>query len=288
MLFWTLLACGDALIAKDHVEPSSWPTDRLTEADNLPDDARWVDARTAEDFALGHVPGAAQVHWSELAGFDEDGIWGPAEIEAASALLATRGLSEGEGPILVYDDPTADDYYGGDGYLYWTLRHLGAPDVRLLHGGWGAWLGAGGALDTDDVKPGEFAAGPVVDVLATTEEVAAVVEDGSAVLLDVRSAEEWAEGRIPGAVFLAWDDLTVDGATLRTPEEIGARLDGLGLGDPEIPVITYCAGGIRAGHTFFVLELMGHTAVQDYVGSWAAWVASGGAVETDGAPAARP
>ncbi len=287
-MLWTLLACGDALIAKNGVEPSIWPTDRLVEADAVPDDARWVDARTADAFALGHVPGAAQVHWTELAGFDEDGLWGPAEVEAATSLLAERGLTDGDGPVLVYDDPTADDYYGGDGYLYWTLRHLGASDVRLLHGGWGAWLGAGGALDTASVGFGDFAAGEVVDVLATTEEVAAVVEDGSAALLDVRSAEEWAEGRIPGAVFLAWDDLTVDRVTLREPDEIRARLDALGLDDPEAPVITYCAGGIRAGHTFFVLELMGHTAVQDYVGSWAAWEASGGEVETDHAAAARP
>lgn len=276
-----LAACGDALVPRELRPADLWPTDRLVEADGIPVGARWVDARDRDAYRIGHVEGAARVHWAELADFDLDGEWTEAERDAAEALLAARGLHAGDGPIIVYDDPFSDDYYGGDGYLYWTLRHLGAPDVRLLHGGWGAWIGAGGALSLELPAAGDFQAGEVVDVLATTLEVQATVESGGA-LLDVRSEEEWAAGHIPGAAPLPWDALTLDRVTLLEPAQIDEALREVGLGDPSAPVITYCAGGIRAGHTFFVLELMGHTAVQDYVGSWTAWRATGGAVETEG------
>jgi len=279
---WTilLLGCGDDVIVKGTPAVSpTWPTAHLVEPGDVPDGALWVDAREAPDFAAGHIEGAAQANWRELAAFDEDGIWGPTERESAAALLADRGLDGSEGPIVVYDD-WGSGYYGGDGYLYWTLRYLGAPDVRVLHGGWSAWIAAGGESETATPEPGDFEAGEEIDVLATTEEVARASEDGSALLLDVRSQEEWDAGHVPGAVFLAWDDLLDDGALL-APEEISARLAAVGLDDPAEPVITYCAGGIRAGQTFWVLELMGFTAVQDYVGSWSAWSASGGPVEVD-------
>ena len=38
------------------------------------------------------------------------------------------------------------------------------------------------------------------------------------------------------------------------------------------PVITYCQGGVRAAHTWFVLsELLGRSGVKNYDGSWAEW-----------------
>ena len=277
MLWMLLQGCGDALITKGQKpEAASWPTARLVEVGELPEGAQVVDAREAEAFAAGHIPGALQANWRELADFDADGLWAPAEREEATALLAERGLLAGEGPIVVYDD-WSDEYYGGDGYLYWTLRHLGVEDVRLLHGGWTTWVAAGGEVDDGTLAPGDFVGGEGADVLATTEEVAAASERGAPLLLDVRSVSEWEAGHVPGAVHFEWDAV-LDAGLLRSPDEIAELLADVGLDEPDEPVITYCAGGIRAGQTFFVLELMGFGAVQDYVGSWTAWSASGGAV----------
>ena len=44
----------------------------------------------------------------------------------------------------------------------------------------------------------------------------------------------------------------------------------LGL-DPAREVVTYCQGGIRAAHAFFVLRLLGYDRVRNYDGSWTEW-----------------
>lgn len=41
----------------------------------LPGDAVVVDPRAADAWAAGHTQGAANVPWTEPAGFDEEGLW---------------------------------------------------------------------------------------------------------------------------------------------------------------------------------------------------------------------
>ncbi|MCB9765687.1 MAG: sulfurtransferase [Alphaproteobacteria bacterium] len=278
-MLWLLLAC-----ARYEGPPQetgladAYPRPLLVSAAAPHPDVQWLDVRPEADWAAGHVPGAAQVRWTDLAGYDADGVWTAAEVEAAAALLAERGLRAGV-PIVVYDDWS--DSWGGDGFLYWTLRQMGIPDVQVLNGGWDAWVAVDGPMATDTPPPGDLAPLGFEDVQASTEEVQAALEAGTPMLLDVRSAEEYEAGHIPGAHWLEYTRALHADGRLRTPEDLADLLADAGLGDPDAPVITYCAGGIRAGHTFFVLELMGYTQVQDYVGSWRAWTAAGGAVESD-------
>lgn len=252
-------------------DPAAWADPRLVSPDELPAGAQILDGRSAEEFAIGHIPGAIHAPWTELAGLDPAGVW--AHHDDAAARLASWGLGA-DGPFLVYADPATS--WGADGFLYWTLRHLGATDVRLLDGGYPAWLQAG-ARGEAAAGSGEFHQRPGPDLIATTEEVERALEDGSSLLLDVRSHDEWQEGTIPSAVHLPWEDALDADGFVRPEDELRAWLESAGLSEDQ-SVITFCAAGIRAGHTYFVLELLGYEA-QDYVGSWAAWTAEGGEVE---------
>lgn len=246
-----------------------YPRALLTSPLDVDPDAQILDSRRASDFEEGHIPGAVNASWRDLAELDADGQWTAAEAEQVVALLRERGLRR-DAPIVIYDDWQSS--YGGDGYLYWTLRHLGAPDVTVLDGGWDGWLLAQGDIQVDARPvPGDFASGPGADNLATTADVHAAVASGSHVILDVRSRAEFALGHIPGAVHLDYASLVQPDGRIEPEAVVSERLAAVGLTDPAQPVITYCAGGIRAGHTYFVLELMGYDHVQDYVGSWQAW-----------------
>lgn len=246
-----------------------YPRPLLTSPLDVDPDAQILDSRRAADFEAGHIPGAINVSWRDLAELDQDGQWTDAEALAAAELLAERGLRAGV-PVVVYDEWSSS--YGGDGYLYWTLRHLGADQVTVLDGGWDGWLLAQGALHVDATAgPGDFELGPGSDNLATTEQVHAAVDADSHVILDVRSRVEFLAGHIPGAVHLDYASLVQPDGRIEPHDVVLERLAEAGVTDPEQPVITYCAGGIRAGHTYFVLELMGYDHVQDYVGSWSAW-----------------
>ncbi len=231
-----------------------------------------LDARSGDAYALGHVPGALPVPWDKLTVYSEDGRWDEAERDAAADWLAAVGVSA-QGPYLVYGDAVND--YGGDGFLYWVLRHLGVDDVQVLDGGFPAWIAAGGEASVGAASgSGDFAPLPVPDppVLITTDEVAA----SSDARLDVRTAEEFADGHLPGAVNLPYTEaLAPDGRFLGT-DDLEALLTDRGL--ERGPTIAYCRSGVRAGHGFLLLEIVGWPA-RDYLGSWTAWEEAGGEVE---------
>jgi rhodanese-related sulfurtransferase len=82
-------------------------------------------------------------------------------------------------------------------------------------------------------------------------------------VLDVRTPQEYAEGHVPGAVNVPYDQLA-------------SRL-------AEVPkdkdVVLYCKSGRRAGIAADVLAANGYTRLSHLEGDMPAWVAKGHAVE---------
>ena len=69
-----------------------------------------------------------------------------------------------------------------------------------------------------------------------------------AVLIDVRSPEEFADGHIPGSINLPIQAL---------------RNAGDHLQDPETPVFLYCHSGARSSRAAKMLQIMGYAHVTD-------------------------
>jgi hydroxyacylglutathione hydrolase len=78
-------------------------------------------------------------------------------------------------------------------------------------------------------------------------------------LLDVRTPQEWDEGRLPGARH-------------RFLGELPGRLRGL---DRDKPVVVYCASGYRSSLAASILLAGGFTAVANVPGGYRAWTAAG-------------
>ncbi|WP_247675933.1 sulfurtransferase, partial [Micromonospora sp. M51] len=131
-------------------------------------DVRWrlVGPPGRDDYLAGHLPGAVFVDLdTALCGPPGAGGRHPLPDPAAlQAALRAAGVRAGH-PVVVYD--------GGDGLAaaraWWTLRWAGHRSVRLLHGGYPAWVVAGRPVSTDApaarpgdvvVRPGEL---PVLD-----------------------------------------------------------------------------------------------------------------------------
>lgn len=269
MLILVLISgCGQHIIGVEAVAWDAVITDTL-------DGALVVDARETEAFEAGHVPGSTHVHWTELTGFDEDGLWDVQDPEDLAALFGSRGIAEDE-PVVLIGGGIAG--WGDDGNLYWALRYLGHQDVRVYNGGYSGWLAAGGEASTAPPELPEATYVPELrpELLASTEEAAS----WEGVLLDVRSEEEWEAGHIPGATWMEWSDVFQDDAALLPEEELRALVAEVGITE-DSEVLTYCQAGIRAGHTFMVLDALGLPRVANYVGSWARWTAEDGEVVTD-------
>lgn len=104
----------------------------------------------------------------------------------------------------------------------------------------------------------------------SVEEVHRLLQKGDRiVLLDVREKEEIAQGYIEGAVFLSRGLLEMKAETL--------------LPEKDVPVVVYCAAGVRSLFAAKTLKEMGYAQVLSMAGGFDGWKAAGYEVATDAA-----
>lgn len=127
--------------------------------------------------------------------------------------------------------------------------------------------------------------------LVTATWLAEHLDDEDLVIIDCRSAagaghEAYAEGHIPGAVYLHLDaDLSGPPAEhggrhpLPEPAVIAAKLGALGIGDGT-KVVIYDLTGEHAARCWFVLRWLGHEEVAVLDGGIRAWTTAGQSLET--------
>jgi rhodanese-related sulfurtransferase len=91
---------------------------------------------------------------------------------------------------------------------------------------------------------------------------------GSFRLIDVREAEEYAAGRIPGAAHFCKGIIERDIETA--------------VPDPNAEIVLYCGGGFRSALAADNLQKMGYTRVWSLAGGWREWVQAGCPTEKPG------
>lgn len=243
-------------------------------------DVRWgpQGPPPAQRYLDGHLPGAVRADLdADLAA--PPGPHGRHPLPDREAFLAAaRRLGvDRDRPVVVYDQRDATI----SARLWWMLRDYGHPSVRVLDGGYEAWVRAGAPVETGPgtpVAPGGFAGVPGAMPLLTVDEVPDAAAKGF--LLDSRLPERFrgevepldpVAGHIPGALSAPTFDNSAPDGRFRSPEELRRRFTGLGL-TPDRPVAAYCGSGVTAAHQVLALRLAGFDAAL-YAGSWSEWIA---------------
>ena len=130
---------------------------------------------------------------------------------------------------------------------------------------------------------------PLVDPLVDPETLAA--EEPPPLLLDLRPAEQFAAGHLPGAFHLdLWGVSLIDtsDAPLRAFVWMIGHLFSLRGVTPDRPVVVYEGNsGVRAARAFWFLEYFQHPSVRVLDGGFDRWVAAG-LPQTIAAEAPRP
>ena len=287
----TLLSTGAAAFALAGTRPlaAAWSSALSAPADDAgyaePDwlvDPTWLMERgddasvtvvaltPPKDFVAGHIPGAAQVDWSDLAVTDTSDPSIASWQETVQAVLTVRGVAPDD-TVVVYDGGTLLS-----ARLWWILDQLGHADKRILNGGLPAWAAAGGELETGGsaIAPAAepYTGTPNREFLTSMEEVVAGLDDPDVVLVDARNAEEYAAGHIPGAVLAAHPTNAAPEPpkVWKSADELKAMYADLGV-TPDKRVVTYCATGVRSAVSYFTLRLIGYPDVSLYPGSWNEW-----------------
>lgn len=251
--------------------------DRLGDVHLL--DARWQLGRDdgREQYLAGHIPGAVFIDVERELSRHGEAHEGrhPLPDDAALAAAARRwGIRRGAG-VVVYDDHRML----AASRAWWALRRAGIADVRVLDGGWPAWLASGGETATGDVHPAEGdieLSHPGSDGVIDTEGAARWPESG--LLLDARAAERYRgetepidpiPGHIPGARNLPIGLLLTDDGRFAPDEDIAAAFQRVGA-DERTPVAAYCGSGITAAQLALAGAIVGRD-ITVYPGSWSAW-----------------
>jgi rhodanese-related sulfurtransferase len=105
------------------------------------------------------------------------------------------------------------------------------------------------------------AGGPAINTLAATQ----MINRSDAIVVDVRSAEDYAKGHILGAKSIPLADI----------ERRAGELDR----HKSKPVILHCSDGNRAGGAAAALRKKGFDSVHNLAGGYAAWLQAGLPVE---------
>lgn len=185
-------------------------------------DMQVVDVRSILAFGGGHVAGAVNI-----------------ALRNEFVNWAGRMLDDAR-PILLVGE-SADDVHQAVTQLY----RIGLDDIRgYLRNGMTDWQNA--ALPLNRLQ--EW----------TVHELNARREAPDVQVLDVRSPQEVAAGRVPGArhIFVA---------------HLADRLNEL---DPDKTTVTYCGSGYRASIAASILKKAGFRDVANVPGSWMAWKAA--------------
>lgn len=239
-------------------------------------DVRWSLAGPPGRLAYeaGHLPGAVFADLdSDLSGRRGSGGRHPLPSAADfEALMRRLGVSASTS-VVVYD--AADSVPAAR--AWWELRYFGHSDVRVLDGGYAAWVAAGLPVSTEVpvVSAGSFVARPGGMPMLSADDAARVADAG--VLIDVRAPERYrgevepvdpVAGRIPGAVNIpTGGNVGPDGRFLDV-ETIRSRFAGVSAAE----VGAYCGSGVNAAHTVFAMTLAGLPTPALYVGSWSNWI----------------
>lgn len=169
---------------------------------------RVVDARKADEYKAGHIPGAVSIPRS--ATFDPEAPKGMvAPKEMIEELFGSREISN-ETRVVLYGIGKDKDA----SRIFWTLEYYGHPNVSVLNGGFTKWQAEGRELTTEEPKvtPVTFTAKADASKLSTKEQILEDIGKTGIVMLDARSPEEYRGedirtkrgGRIPGAVNVDW------------------------------------------------------------------------------------
>lgn len=243
-------------------------------------DARWrVDGSGRRQHAEGHVPGSVYVDWAaDLVDTDDPLPYQLAKPASFAAAMVRLGV--GDGMTVVVLDDTYSLYAAR---VWWSLQFYGVQSVRVLDGGWPAWLEAGGPVSTaaTDVQPVAFSPDGAPGLRVEAEQVREALGSGGAQIIDARTPAEYLgqggpgprRGHISRALNVPAALLVQDGSQALPAADDLARIVTRAGVVAERQAITYDAVGVGAAKLSFCLTLLGHQDVALYDGGWPDWAA---------------
>ena len=235
-----------------------------------------VSAQKADKYAAVHIKGSVNLPPADLVDNEPIKYMNKSTAEIAK-LLGEKGISESN-EIVLYDNGTSK--YSGR--LYWVLKYMGAKDVKILNGELEAWKAGRKPITKAPATRTAvtFTANVQPQYLAKMDDIVKATAGGNYVIIDARTAEEFAgtdeetelrRGHIPGSVNIDYKSLLDAKGKLKSKEALTEIFTAEGV-TPDKTVIVYCATSVRAGIEFMALSsILEYPNVKLYDGAFTEW-----------------
>lgn len=231
-----------------------------------------------QEYRQGHIPGAAYFHLDSHLSGEKEKIGGRhplPDLAAFSKTLAYAGITSST-PVVVYDN----NKLAYACRVWWLLKSAGIENVRILNGGYYAWLLEGREQETYEPFADEnlFFTVPACWKLPTYSynDVRAAIEKNEITLIDSREEVRYrgeqepidpVAGHIPTAINKPWTELTDAHGFAKNDRFHRERWESVAS---DKPLVIYCGSGVTATVNIFSAFLSGREASL-YAGSWSDW-----------------
>ncbi len=265
-----MLAQGDFISAKDF---SAAVKDKNTVV---------ISAQKEKNYKTSHIKNSVYVNHKDLykAGEPEGLLKSTADL---AKYFGSKGISD-KNLIIIYDD--GKNKYSSR--IYWILKYLGAPNVKLLHKDMGAWRKARVGITKAPTKISKttFTAKVNKSVAVDYKFVKANLNKPNVVFVDARHITEFngtsekpvSKGHIPGSVNIEWKNIETSTGALKSAADLKSVFDAAGV-TKDKTIVLYCATSVRSGIIYVALKSLNYPNVKVYDGAYNEWVAKGEKLE---------
>lgn len=237
-----------------------------------------VDASKADSYTKTHIKGAVNIPHKTL--YKDTEIEGLIEDPAKLAkIFGSKGVSDSK-TIVVYDGGTQK--YSSR--VYWVLKYLGAPNVKILHKDMDQWRKSRVPITKMPTKVTAATFTPKVNSAIYAD--MAFVKSGKAVVIDARTPEEFdgssekSAGHIPGAININYKQVLNAKEAFKNKAEMEQFVSKYKLAADK-PIVVYCNTGVIATVIYTGLtNVLGWDNVKVYDGAYKEWDGKGNKFET--------
>jgi thiosulfate/3-mercaptopyruvate sulfurtransferase len=282
-LFIIFLFIGNIIAQEDLITAKEFKT-LLKNTDNL----TIIDASKSKLYKKAHLDGAINIPYKILNQKEGEVFGLLLSPEELATVFGNKGVSD-QDYIVIYDE--GSQKYSSRVYL--VLKHLGAPNVKLLHKDNKAWRDSRLKLTSkpSKTKAKSFTVHPLVDDFCVDiSYIESNLGNDNFVIIDARSQKEYtatqdegkkkySKGHLPGAININFKEFYGENKSFKSKEAIADLLASKGI-TPEKTYLFYCKTGVKASLAFvYFKNVLKFKNLKMYDGAYLEWEHKGKQLE---------
>lgn len=247
--------------------------------------APWTDAYSHETalrlYKEAHIPGSVYFDIDEIADTESPLPHMLPSAEKFSSRVRKLGLGDGH-RIVIYDRGN----FVASARVWWMFRVMGHEDVRVLDGGWNAWLDINGPVE--DLPPltteRHFTARVQNHLLKNYSQIVDAIDRDDTLILDARASgrfegttpeprEDLPSGHMPSSINIPSTSLVTENGLMKSTDELATIFKGV---EDDATLITSCGSGVTAAILLLALQRLGRDDAALYDGSWTEYASISG------------